>query len=121
MMPAADTILRGKLSKILARLWFLWAKCYRQHWLATNKTPLPTRTLMPRQKRRGMNGLPGKGHLNRGSSEQSGRRGALRYFAAGKNGCAGGPTADQAAREGITPLEVQLRTMRMLWAKANEG
>src|SRR5215472_9508283 len=61
MMPAADTILRGKLSKILARLWFLWAKCYRQHWLATNKTPLPIKTLMPRQKRRGMNGLPGKG------------------------------------------------------------
>src|SRR5215471_1233994 len=95
-----------------------------------------------------------KGHLNRSSSEQSGRRGALRYFAAGKDGCAGGPTsagnerssaakrfhsetrqigdryvprpkglpktggrqkgtankrtceiADQAAREGITPLE----------------
>jgi hypothetical protein len=29
--------------------------------------------------------------------------------------------ADRAAMEGITPLEVQLRTMRMLWAKAHEG
>jgi len=28
---------------------------------------------------------------------------------------------DQAAAEGITPLEVQLRTMRMLWEKAHEG
>jgi len=29
--------------------------------------------------------------------------------------------AVEAAQEGITPLEVQLRTMRMLWAKALEG
>jgi hypothetical protein len=29
--------------------------------------------------------------------------------------------AVEAAQEGITPLEVQLRTMRMLWAKAHEG
>jgi hypothetical protein len=29
--------------------------------------------------------------------------------------------ADQAAMEGITPLEVQLQTMRMLWMKAHEG
>jgi hypothetical protein len=29
--------------------------------------------------------------------------------------------ADQAAIEGITPLEVKLQTMRMLWARAHEG
>ena len=29
--------------------------------------------------------------------------------------------ADRAVREDITPLEVQLRTMRMLWDKALEG
>ena|SRR5215831_6917962 len=29
--------------------------------------------------------------------------------------------AVEAALEGITPLEVQLRTMRMLWAKAHAG
>jgi hypothetical protein len=29
--------------------------------------------------------------------------------------------ADKAAAEGITPIEVQLATMRALWARANEG
>jgi hypothetical protein len=28
---------------------------------------------------------------------------------------------DEAAKDGITPLEVQLRTMRALWDEANEG
>ena len=29
--------------------------------------------------------------------------------------------AEKAAAEGITPLEVQLQTMRALWAEASEG
>jgi hypothetical protein len=28
---------------------------------------------------------------------------------------------DEAAKDGITPLEVQLRTMRALWDEANKG
>jgi len=51
------------------------------------------------------------------------RNGGTQHGAGRKPGSANLRTreiADQAAREGITPLEVQIRTMRALWEKATD-
>jgi hypothetical protein len=58
------------------------------------------------------------------SAEKRGGRGGRRPGAGRKPGSATKKTreiAEQAVAEGITPLEVQLQTMRALWAEATKG
>jgi hypothetical protein len=58
------------------------------------------------------------------SVEKRTGRGGRRPGAGRKPGSANKKTreiADKAAAEGITPLEVQIETMRALWAEANQG